>query len=148
MQIDSAPDAARAVAVAAAFAASITLAPCAWAQQSENDIETLKKMAGTYSAYCKKADALRLVVSPQSLAIVAGKKRVQAPSPMAAVSYLGGNPPKDFEAALLAENDKGPSLLFTAWSGKGGNFLKVEADKRLEEEFGKGALAGKFTRCR
>ena len=144
MQIDSQPSATRALATTVALA----LAPCAWAQQTESDIEALKKMAGTYSAYCKKTDALRLVVKPQSLAIVAGKKRAEAPRPLAALSYLGGNPPKDFEAALLAEGDKGPRLLFTAWSGKGGTFLKVEADKRLEDEFGKSALAGKFTRCR
>jgi hypothetical protein len=130
-----------------AVATAAALAPGAWAQQSQNDIDALKQMAGRYAVDCKKPDALHLLVSPQSLAIVAGKKRVQAPKPMAAFSFYGRSPPKDFDFALLAEGAKGLSLTFTTWSPKSGAYLKVEADKTLNDQFGKAALAGKFKRC-
>lgn len=124
-------------------------APAALAQQSANDVQALKARAGSYAVDCSKADRTRLLVSPNALSIVHGKKRLDGLKPMYAISYFGRNPPANAVAAYLGESAKrgAPGVAFIEWADKGGFYLTVESDKPTEGIFGKPALAGKFRRC-
>lgn len=119
----------------------------ALAQQSPNDVEMLKKYAGTWAVDCAKP-GVRLGVDVKALTLDGGGKQVSsAAPPMAAFSYFGQQkPPAGFEAALLGE---GPavSLTFMAMRDASGPYLTVDAYGVLEKQFGKAALAGKFRRC-
>jgi len=118
----------------------------AWAQQSANDIEMLKKYSGTWAVDCGKPGA-RLAVGVKTLTLGAGGKQVKTAAPLAAFSYYGKmEPPKGFEVALLGEaRPTGLSLL--AMKDDLGPYLTVDADAPLQEQFGKAALTGKFRRC-
>jgi hypothetical protein len=117
------------------------------AQQSPNDLEMLKKYAGTWAVDCAKPDGARLMVDVKALALSAGGKQLRTAAPLAAFSYFGQmKPPAGFDVALLGEaQPTGLSLL--AMKDKSGPYLTVEADPPLEKQFGKTALAGKFRRC-
>jgi hypothetical protein len=116
------------------------------AQQSANDVETLKKHAGTWAVDCAKPGA-RLTVSVNALTLEAGGKQMRAPSPMAAFSYFGQQqPPKGFEVALLGDAPNA-QLVFFAMKDTSGSYLTVEADGPTLKQFGKPALTGKFRRC-
>ena len=117
------------------------------AQQSPNDIEMLKKYAGTWAADCAKPGA-RLGVSVKALTLQSGGKQMASNAPpMAAFSYFGQQkPPAGFEAALLADAPNS-QLVFFAMSDPSGPYLTVEADGPTVKQFGKPALAGKFRRC-
>lgn len=133
-----------------AFVAALTAAgSAALAQQSANDIAALKEHAGSYAVDCAKPGGTRLLVAPAALSIVNGNKRVDGPKPMFAFSYWGRSPPPNAAGAMLAEPARqgAPGLTFTAWTDKRGTYLQVDADKPLENVFGKAALAGKFRRC-
>jgi hypothetical protein len=131
----------------AALMLALGAAATAWAQQSPNDIEMLKKYAGTWAVDCSKPAGTRLTVDTQSLALNAGGKQLKTAPPLAAFSYYGQQqPPAGFDVALLGEaRPTGLSLL--AMKDKTGPYLSVEADTPLERQFGKAALAGKFRRC-
>lgn len=130
-------------------AALAAFGPATLAQQSANDIAALKERAGSYAVDCAKADRARLVVSPQAISIVQGKKRVDGAKPMFAASYWGRNPPPNSAGGMIAEPARkgAPGLTFTVWTDKRGRYLQVDADKTLESMFGKAALAGKFRLC-
>jgi hypothetical protein len=119
----------------------------AQAQQSPNDIEMLKKYAGTWAVDCAKP-GVRLGVDVKALTLSGGGKQVGSNAPpMAAVSWFGRQqPPAGFEAALLGEG-RGTSLVFMAMKDASGPYLTVEAGGPLDKQFGKAALAGKFRRC-
>jgi len=120
------------------------------AQQSENDIQALKARTGTYAVDCSKPDKTRLLVSVQSLSIVAGNKRLDGVQPMYALSYFGKNPPPNAIAAYLSQPARrgAPGVAFIEWTDKRGEYLTVESDRPLEGLFGKPALAGKFRLCK
>ena len=118
----------------------------ALAQQSANDIEMLKKYAGTWAVDCAKPGT-RLGVDLKTLTLTAGGKQLKTAAPMAAFSYDGQQqPPAGFDAALLGEA-RPTGLSFLAMKDKAGLYLSVDADGPLEKQFGKAALAGKFRRC-
>jgi hypothetical protein len=119
----------------------------ALAQQSPNDIEMLKKYAGTWAVDCAKP-GVRLGVDVKALTLSAGGQQVSSSAPpMAAFSYFGKQqPPAGFEAALLGEG-RTASLTFMAMKDASGPYLTVDAYGPLEKQFGKAALAGKFRRC-
>lgn len=119
----------------------------ALAQQSPNDVEMLKKYAGTWAVDCARP-GVRLGVDVKALTLGGGGKQVTSSAPpMAAFSYFGQQtPPAGFEAALLGEG-RGGSLTFLAMKDASGPYLKVDADGPLEKQFGRAALAGKFRRC-
>lgn len=120
----------------------------ALAQQSPNDIEMLKKYAGTWAVDCSKPAGVRLGVDVKALTLSGGGKRLSSSAPpMAAFSWFGQQqPPAGFEAALLGEG-RGTSLTFMAMKDQAGPYLTVDAYGPLEKQFGKAALAGKFRRC-
>jgi hypothetical protein len=129
-----------------AFMALLGCALPALAQQSANDIETLKKFAGTWGVDCASAGT-RLRVDVKALTLEAGGKRMSAAAPMAAFSFFGQQqPPKGFEVALLGDTPTS-QLVFFAMSDKSGSYLTVEADGPTLKQFGKPALTGKFRRC-
>ena len=124
----------------------LALALPALAQQSPNDIETLKKHAGTWAVDCAKPGT-RLAVSVSALTLDAGGKQMRAPGPLAAFSYFGRQqPPNGFEVALLGDTPSS-QLVFFAMSDKTGSYLTVEPDGPTLKQFGRPALAGKFRRC-
>ena len=118
----------------------------ACAQQSPNDIEMLKKYAGTWAVDCAKPGA-RLTVDVKTLTLSVGGKRLKTAAPLSAFSYYGKmEPPKGFDVALLGEaRPTGLSLL--AMKDDLGPYLTVDADAPLQKQFGKAALTGKFRRC-
>lgn len=118
----------------------------ALAQQGPNDVETLKKYAGTWAVDCAQPGT-RLTVSVNALTLEAGGKQARARAPLAAFSYFGRQqPPKGFEVALLGDTSSS-QLVFFAMGDKAGPYLTVEADGPTLKQFGKPALAGKFRRC-
>lgn len=119
----------------------------ALAQQSPNDLEMLKKYAGTWAVDCSKSAGTRLSVDTRALTLSAGGKQLRTAAPMAAFSYFGQQqPPAGFDAALLGEaQPTGLSLM--AMKDKSGPYLTIESDGPLEKQFGKAALAGNFRRC-
>jgi hypothetical protein len=119
----------------------------ALAQQSPNDLEMLKKYAGTWAVDCSKPAGARLTVDVKSLGLSAGGKQLRTAAPMAAFSYFGQQqPPAGFDAALLGEA-RPTGLTLMAMKDASGPYLTVEADTPLQKQFGKAALAGKFRRC-
>jgi hypothetical protein len=130
------------------FIALLGLALPALAQQSANDVEMLKKFAGTWAVDCAKPGA-KLRVEVKALTIESDGKRISAPAPMAAFSYFGQQqPPKGFEAALLGDTAHGQAqLVFFAMGDSTGPYLTVEADSPTLKLFGKPALTGRFKRC-
>lgn len=118
----------------------------ALAQQAPNDIEALTRYAGVWAVDCAKPGGTRLTVAVQSLTLVAGGKRLQVAAPMAAYSYFGQSAPEGFDTALFGDTDT-TRLAFLAMQDKSGRYLTVDADKPMEQQFGKAALAGKFRRC-
>jgi hypothetical protein len=130
----------------AAWILALGCALPALAQQSANDVETLKKFAGTWAVDCAKPGT-RLTVSVNALTLEGGGKQMRAPAPMAAFSYFGRQqPPKGFEVALLGDTPAA-QLVFFAMGDTSGSYLTVEADGPTLKQFGKPALAGKFRRC-
>ena len=131
----------------AAWMLGLCCALPALAQQSPNDIEMLKKYAGSWAVDCAKPGA-RLGVDVKTLTLQSGGKQLASNAPpMAAFSYFGQQkPPAGFEAALLADAPNA-QLVFFAMSDKSGPYLTVEADGPTVKQFGKPALTGKFRRC-
>jgi hypothetical protein len=119
----------------------------AWAQQGPNDVEMLKKYAGTWALDCSKPASARLAVDTQSLRLSAGGKQLRTTAPLAAFSYFGKmEPPAGFDVALLGEGQPtGLSLL--AMKDASGPYLTVDADAPLRKQFGDKALSGKFRPC-
>jgi hypothetical protein len=131
----------------AAWVLGLCCALPALAQQSPNDLEMLKKYAGTWAVDCARP-GVRLGVDVKALTLDSGGKRIGSSAPpMAAFSWFGQQqPPAGFEAALLADAPNS-QLVFFAMSDKSGPYLTVEADGPTVKQFGKAALAGKFRRC-
>ncbi|MBN8507498.1 MAG: hypothetical protein J0L57_02685 [Burkholderiales bacterium] len=131
----------------AAWALGLCCALPALAQQSANDLEMLKKYAGTWAVDCAKP-GVRLGVDVKALTLAGGGKRFSSSAPpMAAFSWFGQQqPPAGFEAALLGEG-RGTSLTFLAMKDASGPYLTVDSDPLLQKQFGQAALAGKFRRC-
>jgi invasion protein IalB len=119
----------------------------AWAQQTPNDLEVLKKYAGTWAVDCRAPAGPRLVVDLQSLTLQADGRQLRTTAPLSAFSYFGKQPPPaGFDVALLGEGQPtGLSLL--AMKDRTGPYLTVDADKPLRQQFGDKALAGKFRPC-
>ncbi len=119
----------------------------ALAQQSPNDVEMLKKYAGSWAVDCAKPGT-RLGVDVKALTLSSGGKQVSSSAaPLAAFSYFGQqNPPAGFDAALLGEG-RGTSLSFLAMKDASGPYLTIDADGPLVKQFGQKALSGKFRRC-
>jgi hypothetical protein len=119
----------------------------AWAQQTPNDIEVLKKYAGTWAVDCLQPASPRLVVDAQSLTLQADGRQLRTTMPLSAFSYFGNQPPPPgFDVALLGEGrPTGLSLL--AMKDSTGPYLTVDADKPLRQQFGDKVLAGKFRLC-
>jgi hypothetical protein len=125
---------------------ALALALPVLAQQSANDVEALKKFAGTWAVDCAKPGT-RLRVDVKALTLEAEGKRMSAPSPMTAFSFFGQQqPPKGFEFALLG-NTPTSQLVFFAMSDQSGSYLTLQPDGPTLKQFGKPALAGKFRRC-
>ena len=132
------------------------LAPClmlataalqAQAQQGPNDLEMLKKYAGTWAVDCRQAAGARLTVDTQSLGLQAGGKQLRTAAPLSAFSYFGKmQPPAGFDVALLGEAQP-TGLTLLAMKDTAGPYLTVDADPPLRKQFGDAALAGKFRRC-
>ena len=119
----------------------------AQAQQGPNDLEMLKKYAGTWAVDCRQAAGARLTVDTQSLGLQAGGKQLRTAAPLSAFSYFGKmQPPAGFDVALLGEAQP-TGLTLLAMSDKTGPYLTVDADAPLQQQFGKTALTGKFRRC-
>lgn len=119
----------------------------ALAQQGPNDVEMLKKYAGTWAVDCSKPTGARLTVGGAALGLEAGGKQLKTAAPLAAFSYFGQQPPPaGFDVALLGEG-RPTGLALLAMRDKSGPYLQVDADGPLEKQFGKAALAGKFRRC-
>jgi hypothetical protein len=131
------------------FACIVTLCAAlpALAQQCPNDIEALKKYAGTWAVDCGKPTAARLSVDVKALTLSAGAHRLQTAPPITAYSYFGRQqPPAGFDVALLGEaRPAGLSVL--AMSDPSGPYLTIDADPSLQQRFGQATLAGKFRRC-
>jgi hypothetical protein len=119
----------------------------AWAQQGSNDVDMLKKYAGTWALDCSKPAGARLTVDTQSLRLSAGGKQLRTTAPLTAFSYYGKmEPPAGFDVALLGEGQPtGLSLL--AMKDASGPYLTVDADAPLRKQFGDKALSGKFRPC-
>jgi len=118
----------------------------ALAQQSPNDLEMLKKYAGTWAVDCARP-GMRLGVEAQALTLSAGGRQLHTAAPLAAFSYFGRmEPPKGFDVALIGEA-RPSELSFLAMRDQSGPYLTVDADAPLEKQFGKAALTGKFRRC-
>jgi len=118
-----------------------------WAQQGPNDIEMLKKYAGSWAVDCSKAAGARLTVDTQSLSLSAGGKQLRTGPPLSAFSYFGKQaPPAGFDVALLGEA-RPVSLSLLAMKDATGPYLTVDADPPLRKQFGDKALAGKFRLC-
>jgi hypothetical protein len=119
----------------------------AWAQQGSNDVDMLKKYAGTWALDCSKPAGARLTVDTQSLRLSGGGKQLRTSSPLAAFSYFGKTePPAGFDVALLGEGQPtGLSLL--AMKDASGPYLTVDADAPLRKQFGDKSLSGKFRPC-
>jgi hypothetical protein len=117
------------------------------AQQSANDVEVLKKYAGTWAVDCSKPAGARLAVDTKGLGLSVGGKQLRTAAPLAAFSYYGRmEPPAGFDVALLGEaRPTGLSLL--AMKDSSGPYLTIERDPSLDKQFGKAALTGKFRRC-
>jgi hypothetical protein len=117
------------------------------AQQNANDVDMLKKYAGTWAVDCSKPAGARLAVDTKSLGLSVGGKQLRTAAPLAAFSYYGKmEPPAGFDVALLGEaRPTGLSLL--AMKDGSGPYLTIEADPSLDKQFGKAALNGKFRRC-
>jgi len=119
----------------------------AWAQQGPNDVEMLKKYAGTWALDCSKPASARLTVDTQSLRLSAGGKQLRTTAPLAAFSYFGKmEPPAGFDVALLGEG-KPTGLSLLAMKDASGPYLTVDADASLRKQFGDKALSGKFRPC-
>jgi hypothetical protein len=119
----------------------------ALAQQSPNDVEMLKKYAGTWAVDCARPGT-RLGVDVKALTLSSGGTQVgSSAAPMAAFSYYGQQtPPAGFDVALLGEG-RGSSLSFLAMKDAKGPYLTIDADGPLVKQFGKPALSGKFRHC-
>jgi hypothetical protein len=116
------------------------------AQQGPNDLEVLKKYAGTWAVDCSQAGP-RLTVDAQSLGLRAGGKQLRTAAPLSAFSYFGKMPPPaGFDVALLGEGQP-TGLTLLAMKDAAGPYLTVDADPPLRKQFGDAALAGKFRRC-
>lgn len=130
-----------------ALALCLAAPSLAWAEQGPNDIEMLKKYAGTWAVDCGKPAAARLTVSPRALALSVGGQQLRTAAPLSAFSYYGKmQPPAGFDVALLGEA-RPTGLTLLAMSDPSGPYLTVDADAPLQKQFGKAALAGKFRRC-
>jgi hypothetical protein len=129
------------------FGLALVLPLAALAQQSSNDLEMLKKYAGTWAVDCSQPAGARITVDARNLGFSAGGKQLKTAAPLAAFSYFGQQqPPAGFDVALLGEA-RPTGLALLAMSDKSGPYLRVDADGPLEKQFGKAALAGKFRRC-
>jgi hypothetical protein len=119
----------------------------ALAQQSPNDVEMLRKYAGTWAVDCARPGT-RLGVDVKALTLSSGGKQVgSSAAPLAAFSYFGKmEPPAGFDVALLGEG-RSVSLSFLAMKDASGPYLSIDADGPLIKQFGQKALAGKFRRC-
>ncbi len=117
------------------------------AQQNPNDVQMLKKYAGTWAVDCIKPGT-RLGVDPKALTLSSGSKQVASSAPpLAAFSYFGKmEPPAGFDVALLGEG-RGSSLSFLAMKDAKGPYLTIDADGLLVKQFGQKALSGKFRPC-
>ena len=132
--------------LSAALVLCLAAAGPACAQQNANDIEVLKKYAGTWAVDCGKPGA-RLTVDPKALTLSAGGRQLRTAAPLSAFSYYGKmEPPKGFDVALLGEA-KPTGLTLLAMADAAGPYLTVDTDAPLEKQFGKPTLAGKFRRC-
>jgi hypothetical protein len=128
-------------------AIALGIALPALAQQGPNDIEVLKKYAGTWAVDCTRPAGARLSIDVKSLAFVAGGQQLHTAAPLSAFSWFGKmEPPAGFEVALLGEG-RPTGLTLLAMKDSTGPYLTVESDPLLQKQFGKPALAGKFRRC-
>lgn len=132
----------------AACMLALLLALPALAQQNTNDVQMLKKYAGTWAVDCAKPGT-RIGIDPKALTLSSGGKQVSSSAPpLSAFSYFGKmEPPAGFEVALLGEG-RGGSLSFLAMKDAQGPYLTIDADGPLVKQFGQQALSGRFRHCK
>jgi hypothetical protein len=91
------------------------------AQQNANDVDMLKKYAGTWAVDCSKPAGARLAVDTKSLGLSVGGKQLRTAAPLAAFSYYGKmEPPAGFDVALLGEARPTGLSLLAMKDGSGG----------------------------
>jgi hypothetical protein len=133
-----------------AFGAVVTLAATiAHGAPAANklDAETMKTFGGTYAAHCRSASGVRLRVEADTLAVEQGKKQVASHDVQRAVTYGGGGQPAGYQGTLLGDVPGGGPLVFQAHRDATGVYLLVDADAKLEADFGKAALRARFRKC-
>ena len=115
--------------------------------QSKLDDATAQAFGGTYALDCRKASGVHLVVAADTLAVEAGKRRVESHDVQKALTFGGGAPPADYRGTLLGDVPGGEPLVFQTYRDARGVYLVVDGDAGLQAEFGKAAFTGKFRAC-
>jgi hypothetical protein len=134
--------------VAGLVSAAASLAAQAPARApSKLDNATAQAFGGTYALDCRKAAGVRLVVAADTLAVEAGKRRVESHDVQKALTFGGGAPPADYRGTLLGDVPGGEPLVFQTYRDARGVYLVVDGDAGLQAEFGKAAFTGKFRAC-
>ena len=88
------------------------------------ETESIKLYGGTYSTECGNPTAPRVRVA-EKLTIEQGNKRMVGNNLMAAASYLGPEPPPDYQMALLSEVRRDARLIFLISRDKRGLYVEL-----------------------
>lgn len=122
------------------------LLPAQAQAQGRLDAHTLKAFGGTYQIDCADNRAPKLTVFADALVFLHGDKRVAGARLESAASFLGPNQPPEYRTVLLSEAPGG-QLRAVVYQDRGGYYLVLDADPKVQAAIGKSFGSQKFRRC-
>jgi hypothetical protein len=114
--------------------AAVLLAP--FAHSAPLDPETLRLYGGTYAAKCGDARFEHLQILADSLVIVRGDRQVVAKDIESSISFLGDEPPADFQIALSAEVKPDFGVVFLVYRDQRGEYLVLDGSPKMLQALG------------
>jgi hypothetical protein len=114
------------------------------------EADTLKLYGGVYATDCASPAAPHLRVA-DTLNVEYGNQRMTGGGLVAAYSYFGQEPPKNFQVALLSQLRGGASLVFHVYRDARGLYIELEGDPKVETALtavlGKAQFKAKYRDC-
>ncbi len=118
------------------------------AQAQGLSAETSARLAGTYSASCGNAKALRVQISADAVTVSNGGKSVVARQVQEAISYFGNAPPENYSTTVLAQVSKTATMAVVVYeSGPKQLAVQLDLDPPLLKALGTRASDGKLPKC-
>ena len=107
----------------------------------------VKSWSGEYAENCSDTTAPRISIGKETISLTIAGKKLVAKDVEASYSFLGKNPPKDFDAALMASTPKAQNITILIYKTAKGRSLALDIDQGIMSEFKIKSAETRYSKC-